>query len=94
MAAESVALAPPDDATLAVRAGAGDRSAFDELYDRHASYIASVVFRLNGDEELPDLVQETFLAALESMHRLRRPESDAFADGSGVARGGARCCAC
>ena len=75
MAPRAAVLLPADDATLAARAKAGDRAAFDELYGRHARYIAGVVFRLMGDRgELADVVQESFLAALESVHRLRHPE--------------------
>lgn len=67
--------APEDDAALVARFVAGEREAFDQLYDRHVRYVAGVAFRLLGDQsELNDVLQETFLAALETMDRLRRPE--------------------
>lgn len=64
------------DAALVARFTDGERAAFDELYDRHVRYVAGVAFRLLGDRsELNDVLQETFLAALETMDKLRKPES-------------------
>lgn len=67
---------PDDDATLVARFVEGaDRAAFDALYDRHVRYVAGVAYRLLGDDaELNDVLQETFLAALETMPKLRNPE--------------------
>ncbi len=66
--------APEDDATLVARFAAGEVVAFDQLYDRHVGYVAGVAFRLLGDQrELNDVLQETFLAALETMDKLREP---------------------
>jgi RNA polymerase sigma-70 factor (ECF subfamily) len=73
--ARAAEIAPADDATLVARHQAGDRAAFDELYHRHARYVAGTVYRLlGGHAELADVLQETFLAALESLPDLRRPE--------------------
>jgi RNA polymerase sigma-70 factor (ECF subfamily) len=49
-------------------------AAFEILYTRHARYIAGVVHRLMGDDgELDDIVQETFVDALEGLTRLCDP---------------------
>lgn len=63
---------PDDDATLVVRAAAGDERAFGVLYRRHARYVAGVAFRLLGDEaELDDVVQETFVDAHGALASIR-----------------------
>ena len=50
---------------------AADASAardFEALYAKHARYIAGVVHRLMGDDgELDDIVQETFVDAIEGL---------------------------
>jgi RNA polymerase sigma-70 factor, ECF subfamily len=47
---------------------------FEALYAKHARYIAGVVHRLMGDDgELDDIVQETFLDAIEGLARLQDP---------------------
>jgi RNA polymerase sigma-70 factor (ECF subfamily) len=78
VAARAPALVPADDATLVARHRAGDGAAFDELYHRHARYVAGTVYRLMGGRgeraELADVMQETFLVALESLPDLRQPE--------------------
>jgi len=64
------------DALVVERAAAGDERAFGELYERHARYVAGVAYRLLGrDAEVDDIVQETFLAALEHLATLRDAES-------------------
>jgi RNA polymerase sigma-70 factor (ECF subfamily) len=51
--------------------GAGD---FEALYAKHSRYVAGVVHRLMGrDGELDDIVQETFVDALDGLERLRDP---------------------
>src|SRR5262249_19187668 len=46
------------DEALVVRAQRAERGAFAALYERHARYIAGVVYRLMGDDaELDDIVQ-------------------------------------
>jgi RNA polymerase sigma-70 factor (ECF subfamily) len=60
-----------DDEVLVERAAAGDRRAFTLLYRRHARYLAGVAFRLLGDSgELDDVVQETFVGALQGLNGL------------------------
>jgi RNA polymerase sigma-70 factor (ECF subfamily) len=44
------------------------------VYAKHARYIAGVVHRLLGrDGEVDDIVQETFIAAMESLDRIEEP---------------------
>lgn len=47
----------------------------EALYDRHARYIAGVVHRILGgrDGEVDDIVQETFIDAIEGIARLEDP---------------------
>jgi RNA polymerase sigma-70 factor (ECF subfamily) len=73
-AAHGTSLRPVEetDAVLAERAAGGDDRAFGVLYQRHARYVAGVAYRLLGaDAEVDDVVQETFLAALEHLPALR-----------------------
>jgi len=75
-----VSIAHPD--SLAVAASAAEASAharaelsdFESLYAKHARYIAGVVHRLMGDDgELDDIVQETFVDAIDGLARLEDP---------------------
>jgi RNA polymerase sigma-70 factor (ECF subfamily) len=57
-----------DDRLCVRRCLAGDRSAFDILYDRHERRVLGLLRRLTGDEaEALDLAQETFLAAYRTL---------------------------
>jgi RNA polymerase sigma-70 factor, ECF subfamily len=59
---------PSDDRDLVRRCLAGDRSAFDILYDRHAPRVFRMLRRLARDEaEAEDLTQETLLAAYRDL---------------------------
>lgn len=52
------------DGELVARAAGSDEEAFTVLYERHARYVAGVVYRILGsDAEVDDVVQETFLDA-------------------------------
>ncbi len=63
-----------DDATLIERAQAGDESAFSALYKRHARNVAGAVYRMLGnDDQLDDIVQDTFVIALRRLHALKEP---------------------
>lgn len=63
-----------NDALLTAWASAGDERAFAQLYARHAHYVAGVAYRLlGGDHEVDDVVQDTFLAALEHLPELTDP---------------------
>jgi RNA polymerase sigma-70 factor, ECF subfamily len=48
----------------------------DNVFRLHAPYVAGVAMRLLGrDDEVQDVVQETFLAALTRIAQLREPEA-------------------
>jgi RNA polymerase sigma-70 factor (ECF subfamily) len=64
---------PPDvdDASLVERVRQQDEAAFDVLYLRYARYLAGVVFRLLGaDDEIDDVLQESFVDAVEGIDGL------------------------
>lgn len=68
----------PSDAALVVAARAGEPWAQEALFRRHAPRLNGLAFRVMGrDDEVDDLVQDTFIAALSSLERLDKP--DAFA---------------
>jgi RNA polymerase sigma-70 factor (ECF subfamily) len=51
------------DAQLVQRVALGDEPALEELYDRHASAVFRLAFRLVGDRQLAEeVLQETYLA--------------------------------
>ncbi len=53
---------------------AAEAISFEATYFQHARYIAGVVYRLMGDDfELDDVVQETFVDALDGLSRLNDP---------------------
>jgi RNA polymerase sigma-70 factor (ECF subfamily) len=65
----------PSDGVLAERAARGDERALGQLYQRHARYVAGVAHRLLGNDDVDDIVQETFLAAAEHLASLRDTEA-------------------
>ena len=70
--------AGPSDLALVVAARAGEAWAQEALFRRHAPRLNGLAHRVMGrDDEIDDLVQDTFIAALSSLHRLEKP--DAFA---------------
>lgn len=58
-----------NDATLVVKAKAGDAAAFEALYDRHVSGIARTLASFAGPDRdlLDDLTQEVFFRAIERL---------------------------
>src|SRR5436190_20397911 len=79
--------AGPSDAALVVAARAGEKWAQEALFRRHARMVNGLAYRLLGrDQELDDLVQESFLAALRSLDRLAQPQAFAAWLGSIVVR--------
>jgi RNA polymerase sigma-70 factor, ECF subfamily len=47
---------------------------FEGLYESHARYVAGVVYRIMGsDPEVDDIVQDTFIDALEGLEGLEDP---------------------
>src|SRR4051794_200832 len=63
-----------DDAALVERLRGQERCdgpAFELLYARYARYLAGVVHRLLGvDSEVDDILQESFVDAVEAIHQL------------------------
>lgn len=56
------------------RARRGDSRAFGLLIDKYRPQIEGLIANALGPDEVPDLLQETFLQAYLSLHRLRAPE--------------------
>jgi RNA polymerase sigma-70 factor (ECF subfamily) len=62
------------DIVAAVRAGEGAGAA--ALYDRHHAYVRRVLLRVLGpDAELHDLIQDVFVAAIDSIASLQEPNA-------------------
>lgn len=62
------------DADLVLRALDGDRSAEDLLYRRHAPRVTRTVVRLLGArQDAEDVVHDAYVAAFETLPRLREP---------------------
>jgi RNA polymerase sigma-70 factor (ECF subfamily) len=52
----------------------GSEHEFEALYQAHARYVAGVVHRIMGrDDEVDDIVQETFIDAIDGLRRLEDP---------------------
>jgi RNA polymerase sigma-70 factor (ECF subfamily) len=74
-------VAPPAGAGGAVREDTppprrAAATPFDDLYARHAGYVAGLVGRILGrDDEVADVVQDVFLVAHRRMGDLRNPEA-------------------
>lgn len=59
------------DAALVQATLRGDRHAFGELFDRHGPHVRRVLQRVLGpDQDLADLLQEVFVAALRDLRKL------------------------
>jgi len=64
-----------DDAALVEALRRGEPGAPAALYDRHAPYLRRVLARVLGaDDELPDLLHETFAQAFSSIDKLDDPQ--------------------
>ncbi len=73
----------PSDATLVARARGGDRGAQEALFRRHVRMVSGLVYRLRPTHaDLDDLVQDTFIAAFQSLSRLENPQAFASFLGS------------
>lgn len=69
--ASTHALRAATDVDLVERAVAHDEDAFSVLYERHARYVAGVVYRILGsDADVDDVLQETFLDARAGLKSL------------------------
>src|SRR6202012_5006944 len=72
----TVSGAGPSDAALVVAARGGEPWALEALFRRHAPRLNAVAFRILGrDDEIDDLVQDTFVAAFASLQRLADPNA-------------------
>ena len=77
----------PSDAALVVAARAGEQWAQEALFRRYSRMVNGLAFRLLGrDEDLDDLVQDSFLSALRCLDRLAEPQAFASWLGSIVVR--------
>lgn len=70
---QDLRLATLEDETLVGRATAGDREAFGELYERCVGRVfRHVLYMINDVDLAEDLTEQTFLRALEAIHRYER----------------------
>ncbi|HEY7515450.1 MAG TPA: sigma-70 family RNA polymerase sigma factor [Vicinamibacteria bacterium] len=60
-----------DDESLAVRAAAGEETAFEELVSRYRSRVYRLACRLTSEAEAKDVLQETFLAVYRGLPAFR-----------------------
>ena len=68
--------AGPTDAALVIAARAGEDWAREALFRRHANMVVGIAFRLLGrDEDVDDLVQDSFVEALRSLDHLQAPQA-------------------
>jgi RNA polymerase sigma-70 factor (ECF subfamily) len=71
-AAEPLPLPQDDERFLIARAVKGDRQAARALYDRHATRVYRLAFRLAGDADLAaDLTQDVFVRAFRELGKFR-----------------------
>ena len=63
------------DATLVARCRAGDGTAFEQIYARHAGRVYSLAYRMVGAAEAEDLVQDIFLLAHRKLAGFRGDSS-------------------
>ena len=67
--------APLSDAALVTAARAGDRAAFNELYERYGRLVHGVLLARTPRREVADLVQDVFLTAWRRLDALREPQA-------------------
>src|SRR3954471_17601024 len=78
MAAEPLTLsrAAPSDAHLVVAARSGEAWARESLFRRYRQMVYGLALRLTGGSvHVDDLVQESFVRALRSLHKLKDPQA-------------------
>jgi RNA polymerase sigma-70 factor (ECF subfamily) len=62
----------PEDERLIARASAGDSGAFRQIYERHRTDVARLVYRmLGGRSDLEDVIQEVFVQVYRSLKDFR-----------------------
>jgi len=66
----------PSDAALVLAARAGEDWAKEALFRRYAPMVNGLAFRTMGrDDDVDDLVQDSFANALTNLHRLEEPQA-------------------
>lgn len=70
-------VAPAGEASRTTKVDRGEAvPTFEAVYAKHARYVAGVVHRLMGnDGDLDDIVQETFVDAIDGLARLEDPSA-------------------
>lgn len=69
-------VSPPTDAALVEGACAGDDRSKEALYRRYVSFASGLAFRLLGnDNDLEDVVQDSFTVAFRTLSRLLNPQA-------------------
>ena len=65
----------PNDKTLIRAVLAGDKAAYEKLYDRYAPLVRAVCYDTTGNlADAQDLAQDVFLRAFKKLEHLRKPE--------------------
>src|SRR6187551_2681837 len=68
----TTAFADLDDASLATRAAAGEREAFDVIVERHRRSVYQICYRfVNNHEDASDLAQDVFVRAFKGLARFK-----------------------
>jgi len=68
-------LTTPSDKMLIRAVFAGDKAAYETLYDRYAPLVRAVCYDTTGNlADAQDLAQDVFMRAYEKLDRLRDPE--------------------
>ena len=66
----------PSDKTLIEAVLAGDKSAYEKLYDRYAPLVRAVCYDYTGNlADAQDLAQDVFMRAYEKLDQLRKRDS-------------------
>ena len=64
----------PSDKTLIRAVFAGDKAAYEKLYDRYAPLVRAVCYDMTGNlADTQDLAQDVFMRAYEKLDHLREP---------------------
>jgi len=67
-------LTTPSDKTLIRAVFAGDKAAYEKLYDRYAPLVRAVCYDMTGNlADTQDLAQDVFMRAYEKLDHLREP---------------------
>jgi RNA polymerase sigma-70 factor (ECF subfamily) len=67
-------LTTPSDKTLIRAVFAGDKAAYEKLYDRYAPLVRAVCYDMTGNlADAQDLAQDVFMRAYEKLEHLRDP---------------------